>query len=147
MINNAINDKIMEVIFEISRGIREKMSFDCHAAQLTVLQLQALILISKNKIMSMGDIAAEFKISLPTATVLLDKLVNFNLIERLKSKTDRRVVNVSLTDKGKELLKKALKERHVKFNKMLSYISLGDKKSLLKVLENISLKIQKAYEK
>jgi len=147
MINTKINEKIMEVFFEISRGIREKMSFDCNAAQLTVLQLQTLILINKNKTLSMGDIANEFKISLPTATVLSDKLVKIKLVKRNKSVSDRRIVNVSLTEKGKTLLKKAMKQRHIKINELLSYLPLKDREMLFKILDNLSSNIKKNYEK
>jgi DNA-binding MarR family transcriptional regulator len=147
MINTKINEKIMEVFFEVSRSIREKMSFDCDAAQLTVLQLQSLILISKHKTMSMGDIADEFKISLPTATVLSDKLVKMKLIKRNKSVDDRRIVNVLLTEKGKTLLKKAMKQRHIKINELLSYLPLRDREVLFKILDNLASNIKKTYEK
>jgi DNA-binding MarR family transcriptional regulator len=147
MVNTKINEKIMEVFFEISRGIREKMSFDCNAAQLTVLQLQTLILISKNKTLPMGNIASEFNISLPTATVLSNKLVKMKLIKRNKSVDDRRIVNVSLTAKGKTLLKKAMKQRHIKINELLSYLPLKDREMLFKILNNLSLSIKKTYEK
>jgi DNA-binding MarR family transcriptional regulator len=147
MINTKINEKIMEVFFEVSRSIREKMSFDCDAAQLTVLQLQSLILISKHKTMSMGDIANEFKISLPTATVLTDKLVKMKLIKRNKSANDRRIVNVTLTKKGKTLLKKAMKQRHIKINELLSYLPLKDRERLFEILNNLSLNFRKNHEK
>jgi DNA-binding MarR family transcriptional regulator len=147
MVNTKINEKIMEVFFEISRSIREKMSFDCNAAQLTVLQLQTLILISKNKTLPMGDIANEFKISLPTATVLSDKLVKMKLVKRNKNVNDRRIVNVSLTEKGKALLKKAMKQRHVKINELLSYLPLKERQTLFKILNNLSSNLKKTYEK
>jgi DNA-binding MarR family transcriptional regulator len=147
MINTQINDQIMEVFYEISRNIREKMAFVSEAAQLTVLQIQALIFINRKEVSSMGDLASEFKISLPTATVLLNKLANLNLIRRLKSKSDRRIVNVSLKKKGKSLLKKAMKHRHVNTNKILVYLSLEDRKELLRILSNLSNNIKKTHEK
>ena len=147
MLNTSINDKILEVFFEVSRGIREEMSVDCQASQLTVLQLQALIFINRKKTLSMSYIASLFKISLPTASSLSDKLANFGLIKRLESKNDRRIVNISLTEKGKYLLKKAMKQRHLKMNKVLSYLSLEDRKELLRILGNLSANIKKTYEK
>ena len=147
MLNTSINDKILEVFFEVSRGIREEMSVDCQASQLTVLQLQALIFINRKKTLSMSYIASLFKISLPTASSLSDKLANFGLIKRLESKNDRRIVNISLTEKGKYLLKKAMKQRHLKMNKVLSYLSLEDRKELLRILGNLSTNIKKTYEK
>jgi len=147
MINATINDQLTEIIFELSRTMKEEMAFDSDTAQLTVLQFQTLILIKKKKTVSMSDIANQFKISLPTATVLSDKLVRENLIKRIRDENDRRIVDVSLTEKGKSLLKKAMKQRHQKINKMLSYLPSEDKKKLFNILKNLSINIQKAYEK
>ena len=147
MANTGINDQLAEIIFAIPRIVKEEMAFDSDTSQLTVLQLQALIFIKRKKIVSMGDVASQFKISLPTATVLSDKLVNTGLIKRIRSEKDRRIVDVSFTEKGENLLKKAMKQRHQKINKMLSYLSLEDKKQLLRILKNFSVNIQKTYEK
>lgn len=42
----------------------------------------------------------------PNTTRLSDKLLDKGLVERKRSETDRRVVYLSITNKGKELLKK-----------------------------------------
>jgi len=123
------------------------MAYSYEATQLTVLQLQTLVFITKNKVISMGDLANEFKISLPTATVLSDKLVNLGIIKRIESKNDRRIVNISLTEKGKSLFKKAMKQRHLKVNKILAYLSSRDRKELLRILDNLASNIGKTYEK
>jgi len=41
----------------------------------------------------------------PNATRLMDKLCAKKLIERLNSETDRRIVHIEITNKGKKLLK------------------------------------------
>ena len=146
-VKNRINDQILEVIFEVSRGIREEMAVDCQTQQLTVLQLQALVFIHKKKSLQMTEIADFFKISMPTATALLDRLVNFGWVERCENKKDRRMVNVSLTKKGESLLNKALAIIRQKVNKMLSYLSLEDRKQMLRILSNLNTNIGKAYEK
>ena len=143
----GINDQIAEMMFALSRSLKEEMTFDSETLQLTVLQFQALIFIKKNKDVLMGDIAWHFKISLPTATVLSDKLVNSGLVKRERSENDRRIVNVSLTQKGEKMLKTAMKQRHQKVNKMLSLLSMEDRKQILNILKNLISNIQKSYEK
>jgi len=100
MTNTAINDQLAEAMFALSRSMKEEMTFDSDTLQLTVLQLQTLIFIKKHKDVLMGDIADQFNISLPTATVLSDKLVNLKLIQRAKDESDRRIVKVFLTEKA-----------------------------------------------
>jgi MarR family transcriptional regulator, organic hydroperoxide resistance regulator len=147
MTSTNINDQLTETIFAFSRIMKEGMAFNCDTAQLTVLQLQALIFIHKKKNVTMGDIAEKFKVSLPTATVVLDKLVNIGIVTRDRNETDRRIVNVLLTEKGEDLLKHAMKQRHQKINKLLSYLSLKHKKQLLNILNSLAINIKKSNEK
>ena len=144
---NTINDQLTEMVFAFSRTMREGMAFDSDASRLTVLQLQALIFIHKKKIVSIGDIANQFKVSLPTATVLSGKLVKMNIVKRTRGRSDRRIIKISFTQKGEHLLKKAIRQRHQKINKLLSYLSVEDKKRLFNILNNLLVRIQKAYEK
>jgi DNA-binding MarR family transcriptional regulator len=144
---NTINDQLTEIVFAFSRIMKEGMAFDSDASQLTVLQLQTLIFIHKKKIVSMGDVANQFKVSLPTATVLSEKLVKMNIAKKTRSRNDRRIVKVSLTQKGENLFKQAIRQRHQKINKLLSYLSAEDKKRLFNILNSLLVKIQKTYEK
>jgi len=147
MANATINDQLTENIFNLSRTMRGEMTFNSEVFHLTVVQIQTLVFIKKKGSVSMSDVASQFKITLPTATVMSDKLVNFDLIQRQQGASDRRVVNISLTEKGENLLKEAMKQRHQKTNKLLSYLSVEDRKQLLRILKNLSANIQKNYEK
>jgi DNA-binding MarR family transcriptional regulator len=144
---NTINDRLMDVLFLVTRAMKGKTEFSCDTSDLTILQFHALIFISKNKIVSMGDIADQFKISLPTATVLTDKLMKMGLIERKENIDDRRRVYISLIRKGERLMRKAIKARHQKMNKILEYLMPSDKKTLLRILTNLANNIKKTYEK
>lgn len=147
MSNTSLNNQLAEVIFSISRTLRDEMTFDSSTYQLTLLQLRALIFIKKQKSVSVSDLAAQFRTTLPTATSLSDKLVKLKLVLRKQNLTDRRIVKISLTKKGKNLLKKAVKEKDKKINKMLLYLSAQDKKELFRILNNLLLAIKKTYEK
>lgn len=56
------------------------------------------------KMLSMAEISGHLFMSKPYTTSLVDKLVNEGLAERLPGKNDRRVINITLTEKGKQLL-------------------------------------------
>lgn len=51
----------------------------------------------------------------PNATRLMDKLYEKNLIDRVRCKHDRRVVYISITQQGKELLKAIDDNLHLGF--------------------------------
>lgn len=50
---------------------------------------------------TMSEIAAELEITMGTLTTAVDKLIRKGYLERNRSDSDRRIVNVSLTQRGK----------------------------------------------
>jgi len=64
-------------------------------------QIQILILLSGGDC-TITSISHFLGIAKPNSTPLLDRLCKRGLVLRERSKTDRRVVNVSLTDAGRE---------------------------------------------
>jgi len=59
---------------------------------------------SKGGPVSMTDLAAASFISKPNLTTMVDRLCADGLVERSSDVNDRRIVNVTLTKKGKDLL-------------------------------------------
>jgi len=147
MSDKQFNDQIVEAMFTLSRKLKDEMTFDSKTSQLTILQLQTLIFINKQETVTMSDVAKKFKITLPTATSLSDKLVKSELVERTHSVSDRRVVTLQLTAEGTRILNEAMKQRRVKATKLLSYLSEDEKVSLLKIMKSLLDTMQKNNEK
>jgi DNA-binding MarR family transcriptional regulator len=66
-------------------------------------QLKALLLISEEEI-RMRELARKLGGSFSNATVLVDRLVERGLVERLDDPEDRRVVLVRVTEEGQHLI-------------------------------------------
>ena len=147
MANSDINEKIIDTMFGISRLIREKGFFNSDIAQLTMLQFQALLYISKHENVSMGDIANFFSIMLPTATTLTNKLFKADLVNRKIDQKDRRIVRIELTQKGNDLLKESKKARNKKMSHFLSYMSEFEKNALLDILKALQERMEDENEK
>ncbi|MFH5185023.1 MarR family winged helix-turn-helix transcriptional regulator [Paenibacillus sp. TAB 01] len=64
----------------------------------------AIIFQLEHKTMKMNDIADYLGITLGAATSLVDKLERQNIVERVRSEEDRRIIYVGLTPHGKETL-------------------------------------------
>lgn len=144
--HNNITDKLAEKIFAISRVIKGSMSYKSSLVQLSVLQIQALDFLGKNEHAQMNEIAEYFHIETPSATVLLNKLHDLGLVQRQADLKDRRLVRIVLTSEGKQLHKEATKERNHKIEKILSYLSDGDKNELLRILNTIQEGITNTHE-
>lgn len=71
---------------------------------LTAPQLAILQAIHDLGEVTTGRISADVSLSQATVTVILDRLVERNLVERYRSADDRRVVHSRLTEVGKQAL-------------------------------------------
>lgn len=96
--------------------------------------------IESNKQMSMTEIAEIMKVPASTATRLVDKLVKSNLIKRSKdeSKKDRRIVELELTDSGKELYDRFQKHQKLFLEIVSKKFSPEEIEVAFRVLEEIS---------
>lgn len=63
--------------------------------------------------LSMSDIGKHLSMPKPHVTVIVDKLIDEGYVERQNDPTDRRIINILLTEKGKEdfeAMKQAISE-------------------------------------
>ena len=135
--------KLIETLFEISRFMKQEMSYTGNLTHLSILQIQTLVFLNQNKNVSMTDIAGHFHIELPSATSLLNKLCDQKLVERTEDEQDRRLVIIALTSEGKTLLRQAMQQRKVKIQNILDFLSEKERTDLLSILETINMKLRK----
>ena len=77
---------------------KEVLQFD-----LTMPQLKVVLLLFLNGPMRMSDLAAGLSVSLATATGVVDRLVERDIVLRESEPKDRRVVLCRLSEKGQDL--------------------------------------------
>ncbi len=69
--------------------------------------------LKRNGMQSMSDIGKCLAMPKPHVTVIVDKLIEEGFVERQNDPNDRRIINISITDKGMEVfheIKKTLAE-------------------------------------
>jgi MarR family transcriptional regulator, 2-MHQ and catechol-resistance regulon repressor len=94
--------------------------------------------LKKRGCLQMSEIGRLVHISKSNMTSLIDKLVADGLAERLPDKNDRRVINIAITDKGKELLRDWRKYSNNEIKKNLSTLSDADLEKFYDSVENIT---------
>jgi len=135
--------ELIEEMFKISRLMKEKMSFTNSLMHLSALQVHALMFLNYNKEATMSDIADYFRIELPSATSLVNKLCDQKLVKRYEDQKDRRLVKIAVTTDGKKLLEQVKYQRKNKMEKFLSYLSEKEKTELLNILKTLIDRLQK----
>lgn len=63
--------------------------------------------LAGGKELSMSDLSELLHVTKPNVTVLIDKLVTLNYVERISSNNDRRVIFIRITEKGKIFINKS----------------------------------------
>lgn len=105
-------------------------------------QLWALAEISGRPRITVTELAKAMSIHQSTASNLLDKLVGQNYVSRNRSDEDRRVVLLTLTSRGEEVLQKApLPHRGVLSDALLKMNS-ADLDALQKSLETLITQLE-----
>lgn len=102
---------IVKAINIISESMRESMRRYKNDTQnskelfnLSITQLHYLHVIKERTNVTITELAEIFGVQKSTVTVTVNKLLQWGFIEKLTSKDDLRVVYVSLTEKGKEII-------------------------------------------
>ena len=141
-----ITSALVEIIFSISRSMKGEMSYTSQLTHLSILQIQTLIFLDKNKNVPMSEIAKNFHIELSSATSLLNKLYSQKLVTRQNDEKDRRLIRITLTSEGKQILDKVITERKIKLKRLLSYLSEQERLDLLNLLTSINSRLQQKNE-
>ena len=116
------------------------------ADNLTAQEIRVIQAVGKARCCPMNKIAAAIRLSLSSVTGLIDRLFEKKLVRRDRSADDRRVVQVELTDAGRQLHAAALEKRAAYARELLASLNAGEQEELVSLLGKVSqrLKSQRA---
>ncbi len=83
---------------------------------------------------SISDLCPFYQVSSATMTGLLDTLAREGMIERIPNPTDRRKVNVRLTEKGRTFMMDFLPRHQANARKMARYLTERDQAEMPRIL-------------
>lgn len=99
-------DRVNEWLIQLFHDfmiLEEQFLKDDTRADVTVKELQILTLIHTLVTCRATDIAKNQKLALSTVTITLNRLEDKGYVKRERSKSDRRVTFIELTEKGEKL--------------------------------------------
>lgn len=86
---------------------------------------------------SMKDIVDKLHIAGPSATVIIDRLVEKGELVRTEDADDRRVVRLAITDEGKKTLKSGMKECENGMSQILSVLEAKEQAEFDRIITKI----------
>ncbi len=100
-------EEIRDILKLQDELVRHRIAWDVGPwleLEMSTPQLKALLLVSEEEGIRMRDLARRLGGSFSNTTVLVDRLVERGLVERLAAPQDRRVVLVRATKEGRRLV-------------------------------------------
>jgi len=109
-------DKILEAVFDLVRNFTKFFSLNVEAEEMKTIELYILLFIALKGPQSMSSLAKEYSMTKSNITVLVDDMENKGYLARVRSEEDRRVIMITLTERGKTFFESFLGN----FSKLIS---------------------------
>lgn len=124
-------NELRPILMRLGRELRKETT---HLG-VTGGQVTLLWLISENPGIGLRDLAEREHIATPTASGLVDRLQRAQLIERLRSQTDRRRVGLTITPAGKRKLAAVRARRTVWLTERLQLLAPAERAAVTAAVE------------
>ena len=106
--------------------------------ELTRHETRVIMVLGAKGSSIMSDLARVLHLALSTATNTMDKLVAKGLVERGRLDEDRRIVQVTLTEKGSTLYRSFLDFQLAMGRNMLNALSPGEREIFLELMAKMT---------
>ena len=101
-------------------------------------QRRILIILQETGSITQRELTEKLGIQPGSASEVIGKLDAAGLIRRVPSETDRRTMDIQLTEKGRELAEEAAAKRQDRHQEMFACLSAEEQETLLALLEKLS---------
>lgn len=133
-----VNQITKEITFLFPKLVRRIHSDLIVNNDITQSQMFVLLALHDRKQCTVGELARERGVSLPTITGIVDRLIRTKLVERVGDPRDRRVVLVKLTPKGKDVIKVVLAQIESKWEKCLNCLAPEEAACFFQCIQKVS---------
>lgn len=122
-----MRDKLIKQYFDVSVTVQrtwKQLVFDAlEDEQISLAQMGLLFRIDEQGSVISRDLASHLRVTRSAIAQLIDGLAERGYIQRQEDETDRRIVHISLSKKGKNVLKRLEKRRRAIFEKVVCELS------------------------
>jgi len=131
---SEITKEIARLFPKIISGVQSPL---LHEGNLSMSQLVLLMTLHEVETASISEIARARKVSLPTITGMVERLIQAGQVERVEDPADRRRVLVRLTEKGKKTVRTVIAAIKRRWIVILCDIPKADQMVFLQTIRRI----------
>lgn len=137
MVTQGSIARAVGVFHRVSRMLAsmESLADDPSLGKIELLALQSL---AGNRELTMSQLAGSVGVGLSTATKIVDRLTEKQLVERKRNGGDRRVVRVALTPRGEKTVATHEKQMNEAVARMLEALPKDEQERFIRSWEKIA---------
>lgn len=137
---------MQNIFHRLFKIIDFKKDYQQKSSGLNYLQLHTIEKIYKEEEMKTLDISKALDLSPSTLIGVLDELEKKKLISRKRQVEDKRVVMVSVTGLGEDIVKKHFEEDEKFLNNLIKTLNIDEQTQLVKLLDKMTANVAEMDE-
>lgn len=106
-------------------------------SDLSAAEMHTLVVIGRSTLKTMSEIAQELLINVSTLSIAINKLEKKGYVRRIKNESDRRVVRIVLSEKGKRALSEHENFYYDIIREISSDMSEPEKREYIRMLSGV----------
>ena len=131
-------EELVSLLFATGQLIRENKSGQKGAVFFPIMKIETLRFIDAGADITMRDIARYLCITPPSATFLVNGLVKSGYLLRVADKSDRRVVRLIVTERGRKVIQNGFKKIVEQIKSVLIKLDVREQEEFIRILKKIS---------
>lgn len=135
----TVNDETGSIValwMETARLMKQKF-LQAHKGSFNPLQIFALFVISEHDGLTMKELATHLRITSPSATSMVNRLVRLGWVKRRADDSNRKLVRVIVAPEGKKIFGRMMKQQASSMREILSILKPSDRKDFARILASL----------
>ena len=130
-------EALVSHVFLMGRMMRDRLHKDAGAGQCSLVEMEALRYIKEAGKPHMREIAKNFHVTPPAATLMIDGLVKAKFLARVFDPKDRRTIRVTLTARGRQLLERGMARKAGAIKKIFGSLTTAERAEFISIIGKI----------
>ncbi|PGY07377.1 MarR family winged helix-turn-helix transcriptional regulator [Bacillus sp. AFS031507] len=142
MNRECTNQPFLELM-HTSKVIQERIRDEMSKNNLSITEFSVLEVLYHNEKQTIQQIGNSILISSGSMTYVIDKLEQKGLLNRLPCPDDRRVIHVTLTDAGIDLMEKIMPKHQELVDDIFGFLNNDEAQIIVNLLKKINNRVKK----
>lgn len=134
---HADSEELISHMFIMGRLMRDKLHKNINEGQCSMMEFATMKYVKDVGQPHMHDVAKNFHVTPPAATLLIEPLVKAKLLARVLDPNDRRSVRVSLTPKGRRILERGIAKKVGEMKKIFGVLAPAERTQFVAIIKKI----------